>query len=617
MSIASRPSGFNSIRLPMHYNLFTLPIEEEPVKGRDTWLTTGFEMTDNLLAWCRANRMYLILDLHAAPGGQGKDANISDYDPAKPSLWESEENRRKTVALWRKLAERYANEPWIGGYDILNEPNWTFEGKDKNGQEDVSNQPIWDLYKAITRAIREVDTKHLIIVEGNGWGNNYNGFPEPWDRNLVMSFHKYWNPNTEEAIARFLALREKYRVPIWLGESGENTNEWFRECVALVEKHGIGWAWWPYKKLSNPRCILTVTPPDDFKKVVDYWNGEGERPSAEAARRGLFELVENLKAENCRFNADVAQALIPAGRAGAGRHAGAGDARRPADGGQVPGHRHVTGCGKAALRARWEGPTRTFRRSPSSALHGKTGNGTAVILAPGGAYLGLAANLEGRQVADWFAARGVTAFVLRYRLGRDYLYPTPLLDAQRAIRLVRSRAAEFGIAPDRIGMMGFSAGGHLTATAGTMFDGGKADASDPIERVSSRPDFLVLGYPWLNAMKKDQKGVISYCSVLKIEPEKCASYEQYSPDLHVSAQTPPTFIYHTTDDETVPVDASVAFYRVLAAAGVPVEMHLFARGRHGSGLGLGDAALDNWPALLEAWLRGRGLLTPAPAAAGR
>jgi hypothetical protein len=308
-------SGFNSIRLPMHYNLFTLPIEEEPIKGRDTWLVAGFEMTDSLLAWCRANRMYLILDLHAAPGGQGRDANISDYDPEKPSLWESEENRRKTVALWRKLAERYAREPWIGGYDILNEPNWTFEGKDKNGREDVSNQPIWDLYKAITRAIREVDTNHLIIVEGNGWGNNYGGFPDPWDRNMAMSFHKYWNPNTEEAIARFLALREQYRLPIWLGESGENTNEWFRECVALIEKHGIGWAWWPYKKLGNPRCIQTVTPPDDFKKIVDYWNGEGERPTAETSRRGLFDLVESLKIERCRFNVDVAKALIPDGEA--------------------------------------------------------------------------------------------------------------------------------------------------------------------------------------------------------------------------------------------------------------------------------------------------------------
>jgi acetyl esterase/lipase len=226
--------------------------------------------------------------------------------------------------------------------------------------------------------------------------------------------------------------------------------------------------------------------------------------------------------------------------------------------------------------------------------HRGTGNGTAVIVAPGGAYLGLAANLEGRQVADWFTARGVTAFVLKYRLGRSYLYPTPLLDAPRAIRLVRSRAKEFGIATD-------------------MFDSGHADATDEVERVSSRPDFIILGYPWLNAMKPNQEGVLSYCSALKIEPEKCKGFEQYSPDSHVSAQTPPAFIYHTTDDELVPVEASVTFYRALSKAGVPVEMHLFAKGKHGSGLGLGDAALDLWPSLLEAWLRGRGLLTPDPA----
>jgi acetyl esterase/lipase len=247
--------------------------------------------------------------------------------------------------------------------------------------------------------------------------------------------------------------------------------------------------------------------------------------------------------------------------------------------------------------------------------HRGTANGTAVIVAPGGAYLGLAANLEGRQVADWFAARGVTAFVLKYRLGRNYLYPTPLLDAQRAIRLVRARAKEFGVASDRVGIMGFSAGGHLTATAATMFDGGRAEASDGVERASSRPDFIILGYPWLNAMKPDQKGVLSYCSALKIEPEKCKGFEQYSPDSRVSAQTPPAFIYHTTDDELVPVEASVTFYQALRKAGVSAEMHLFAKGKHGSGLGLGDAALDLWPSLLEAWLRGRGLLTPDPAPA--
>ena len=304
-------AGFNSIRLPMHYNLFTRPLEEEPVQDQQTWLTTGFALTDSLLAWCKSNRMYLILDLHAAPGGQGKDGNISDYDPAKPSLWESEGNRRKTIALWRKLAERYAREPWIGGYDLLNEPNWTFEGKDKNGREDTTNQPIWSLYQAITKAIREVDTNHLIIVEGNGWGNNYNGFPGPWEDNLVMSFHKYWNPNTPEAIGRFLALREKYRLPLWLGESGENSNQWFRECVALVEQHHIGWAWWPHKKVESASCPLTVSRPAEFRQIVAYWNGRGNRPSRETALQGLFTLAENLKAENCRFNTNVVQALIP------------------------------------------------------------------------------------------------------------------------------------------------------------------------------------------------------------------------------------------------------------------------------------------------------------------
>jgi len=308
-------SGFNSIRLPMHYNLFTRPIEEEPVKGQNTWLTTGFTLTDNLLAWCKANRMHLILDLHASPGGQGKDANISDADPAKPSLWESTANRQKTIALWRRLAERYANEPWIGGYDLLNEPNWTFEGKDKNGRDDASNKPIWDLYQAITKTIREVDSNHMIIVEGNGWGNNYNGFPGPWDKNMAMSFHKYWNPNTQEAIARFIGLRERYRLPLWLGESGENNNQWFRECVALVEKNQIGWAWWPYKKVNSGSCILTITRPDNFKQVVDFWNGKGARPAREIAASGLLELAKNAQAANCRFNADVVHALIPSGSA--------------------------------------------------------------------------------------------------------------------------------------------------------------------------------------------------------------------------------------------------------------------------------------------------------------
>lgn len=238
-------------------------------------------------------------------------------------------------------------------------------------------------------------------------------------------------------------------------------------------------------------------------------------------------------------------------------------------------------------------------------------NGTAVIVAPGGAYVMLASNLEGRQVADWFAARGVTAFVLRYRLGPDNLYPVPLEDAQRAIRLVRYNASKYHISVHRIGIIGFSAGGHLAATAGTLFDAGDANASDPVDRVSDRPDFMVLGYPWLNAMEPNDQGKITYCSVLKVVPAAdCKQFEKaYTPALHVTPHTPPTFIYSTSDDSVVPVvQASVDFYDALVAAGVPVEMHLFAHGHHGSGLGLGDPALDMWPMLLDQWLRGQGLL---------
>jgi acetyl esterase/lipase len=239
------------------------------------------------------------------------------------------------------------------------------------------------------------------------------------------------------------------------------------------------------------------------------------------------------------------------------------------------------------------------------------GTGSAVIVAPGGAYVGLASNLEGRQVADWFTARGATAFVLKYRLGAKYLYPIPLEDAQRAVRLVRSLASVYGFAPDRIGMVGFSAGGHLAAATGTLFDAGRPGSADPVERLSSRPDFLVLGYPWLNAMQPSGN-YITYCSKIKIlPPETCKLDEQkYTPSLHVTPQTPTTFIYSTTDDQTVPISASVNFYNALIAAGVPAELHIFRHGAHGSGMGAGIASLDLWPILVEQWLRDQGFLTP-------
>jgi acetyl esterase/lipase len=237
-----------------------------------------------------------------------------------------------------------------------------------------------------------------------------------------------------------------------------------------------------------------------------------------------------------------------------------------------------------------------------------TANGSAVVVFPGGAYVGLAGNLEGRQVADWFTVRGFRAFVLSYRLSSNgYLLPIPLLDARRAIQTVRGRALDYGIDPHRIVLIGFSAGGHLAALAATQFVPGNENADDPIDRASSRPDFLVLGYPWIGAISSDTSH-LSYCKLFNVMDRCEALRAAYSPDLFVTAQTPPTFWYHTFDDKTVPVEQGLRFYEALVKAGVPAEAHIFETGTHGSGLGKGDEALDAWPDLLERWLRAKGLV---------
>jgi endoglucanase len=302
--------GFNSVRLPMHYHLYTLSIDEEPVAGRDTWLEKGFALTDSLLAWCKANHLWLILDLHAAPGGQGNDLNISDRNPAKPSLWESAANRAKMIALWRRLAERYANEPWIGGYDIINEPNWGFsDTADSHGLKETNNAPLRQLMMDISTAIRAVDKRHMIIIEGNGWGNNYRGVLPPWDDNMVLSFHKYWNPNTDNAIRGPLQLRDQYNIPLWLGESGENDNTWYRDCIKLVEGHAIGWSWWPLKKIgTNNPLEVPLTP--QYQRLVDYFTGKGPRPTVAEAEEGLHSLLQSIREENNIYHKGVTDALF-------------------------------------------------------------------------------------------------------------------------------------------------------------------------------------------------------------------------------------------------------------------------------------------------------------------
>jgi acetyl esterase/lipase len=234
---------------------------------------------------------------------------------------------------------------------------------------------------------------------------------------------------------------------------------------------------------------------------------------------------------------------------------------------------------------------------------------TAVVVAPGGGYQHLSMMKEGADIAAWLNAHGVAAFVLRYRLGPKYHSPVELGDAQRAIRTVRANAAQYGIAPDHIGMWGFSAGGHLTASAGTMFDAGNAADADPIAQQSSRPDFLILSYPVITMLDPYvHKGSRTY--LLGDAPTQ-AEEEAMSPELHVTAQTPPAFLYTTTDDHTVPVLNSVMFYSALVKAGVPAEMHIFQHGAHGSGLGAGNPQLSVWPELLIKWMRERGYAAAA------
>jgi hypothetical protein len=301
--------GFNSIRLPMHYNLYTPSVEIEK-NGEITWIEEGFTMTDSLLKWCAENKMYLILDLHAAPGGQGNDAAISDYDTTKASLWQSEANQKKMIALWKKLAGRYKDNPWIGAYDIINEPNWNFNGTNKNGCDENSNGPLRELMIAVTKAIREVDTNHLIFIEGNCWGNNYNGIFPLWDENMALSFHKYWNYNTVASIQKMLDYRKQYNVPIWLGESGENSNVWFKDAITLVENNNIGWAFWPMKKIENIAGVTSVTKIPEYDVLLKYWKDGGDKPTVDFAKSALLKIAENYKMENVTVKQDVIDAMF-------------------------------------------------------------------------------------------------------------------------------------------------------------------------------------------------------------------------------------------------------------------------------------------------------------------
>src|SRR5256884_7412817 len=264
-----KQSGFNSVRIPFNYRLFVTDGTASRLDG------PGYELLDRVVSWCRSEGLYVILDMHAAPGGQTGD-NIDDSF-AYPFLFESAESQELTVNLWGKIATRYRNEPAVIGYDLLNEPIAHYFDTAS------LNPKLEPLYRRIVSGIREVDRNHIIFLGGAQWDTNFKIFGAPFDRKLVYTFHKYWMTVNQNAIQEYLNFRDRYKVPVWMGESGENTDEWIDSFRRLLEAHNIGWCFWPYKKLDATSCIVSINSPEDWAAIVAFV--EGPRTTFEEVRK--------------------------------------------------------------------------------------------------------------------------------------------------------------------------------------------------------------------------------------------------------------------------------------------------------------------------------------------
>jgi endoglucanase len=296
-----KQAGFDHVRVPFNYRILTP--EDQP----GVWLPEGFALLDRIVGWCREEGLWVVLDMHGAPGGQ-TGRNIDD-GWGHPWLYESAESQERTVAIWRRLAQRYRGEAAVLGYDLLNEPL-------PIGYEAL-NPRVEPLYRRLVTAVREVDPNHVIFLGGAQWDTNFSVFGPPFAPNLAYTFHKYWNETTDDSIRPFLDFRERHQAPIWLGESGENDDAWIRACVELMGRHGIGWCFWPYKKLDSPRGVVSVTPPPHWADIVAYAaarTGDFEadariRPSVANARQALAGLVENARFARVRVNQGYVRAL--------------------------------------------------------------------------------------------------------------------------------------------------------------------------------------------------------------------------------------------------------------------------------------------------------------------
>jgi endoglucanase len=298
-----KQSGFNSVRVPFSYRLFVSDSAPAKLEGE------GYRLLDDVVAWCKKEDLYVILDMHAAPGGQTGD-NIDD-SWGYPFLFESPESQDLTVNIWRKIAARYRNEPTVIGYDLLNEPiAHYFDSANLNPK-------LEPVYRKIVAGIREVDKNHLIFLGGAQWDNNFKVFGPPFDGKLVYTFHKYWMEVNKGAIQEYLDFRDKHSVPVWMGESGENTDEWISSYRTLLEQNNIGWCFWPYKKLDATSCVASINKPVDWDAIVAFADGarttfeevRKHRPPKEKVQKALSDYLERVKFSNCRINSGYLKAL--------------------------------------------------------------------------------------------------------------------------------------------------------------------------------------------------------------------------------------------------------------------------------------------------------------------
>jgi len=297
--------GMNSIRLPFHYKLFT----DEPYMGGQG-KARGFELFDRVLNWCRKYDLPVILDMHCAPGGQTGD-NIDD-SWGYPYLFEHEPSRQLTINIWKDIAARYKNDPIVLGYDLLNEPIAHYF------DASLLNPLLEPLYQRMVKAIRETDTNHIILLGGAQWNSNFKVFGPPFDSKLIYTFHKYWTATTADVIREYVDYGKKHNVPIYVGETGENTDQWVHDFRVLCEKNNIGWHFWPYKKMENKRGIVDFATPEGYQLIRDY--ADTTRTTYEQKRTlrpkdmakvksALNILLENCLFKNCRPNEGYIRAL--------------------------------------------------------------------------------------------------------------------------------------------------------------------------------------------------------------------------------------------------------------------------------------------------------------------